>query len=250
MSAVFIRRKVYNVTQLASTLIKGYDCVIVRRLEDVALGREKPAHNPETKTSTLKEDIERDAESETLFFVKSESDDKAKYFVDAGIPCCSCKSGKCGSQILIVESVWLNSDILGAGGHFCKHLAAIEFFFPEANILASPPRVVTYEDMFQLLQLVHGDEASSKAEFYQLPGHPKVLAETVLRCQSPENFHPVTIEENYVMNDSIFDSPLEKFRRCCVKFAGEDTEMALRQWDKAVTKLESGTKSKLFRLNL
>jgi len=136
------RRKAYNSYDLAVVIAERFEEVFVERLLDVALGRRKAMHNTPSFTSTISADMII-AEDDHQFIVRSENDPLVSYCVDTSLMLCTC--------------------IAGNGGKFCKHLAAIESFFPSSVNVC---RTTSSEERFQLAILAVGmSEAPDRSLF-------------------------------------------------------------------------------------
>lgn len=137
------RRKAFNAYELLLLVAERFEDLFRERLLDVALKRRKALHDFSQGTSRITSEMVSHAEAANTYEVDSESVVDHKYIVDASIARCSCASG--------------------IGGKFCKHIAAVERFFPDSICVN---RMVSPSERFQVALLAAGREEVPNPTFF------------------------------------------------------------------------------------
>jgi len=117
-------------------------------------------------------------------------------------------------------------------------LTAIEHWYPNS---LSVPKAESKEELFKLLQLAIGEEASKYVDFYQISEHQDEIPRTeeTSVCETdPTVNHP----NNEDADESSVQEAWELFRSCCSRFKGSDTLEALRHMMR-LHKLRDGRKA-------
>jgi len=103
------RDRLYNMAELVQVLATELDPYFKDRMLKVALLKSKALHNPPPAPKHITKPMIH-ADDSGLFFVSSQNEVEA-YMVDANVKVCSCPTGRTGS--------------------LCKHLLAVEYYFPK-----------------------------------------------------------------------------------------------------------------------